>query len=243
MDFTYTGYRNLISALGNSGYSVANYHNYEDYSHCVILRHDIDTSIADAVRVAEIENELGVSSTYFVLLRTDAYNPASAESGAYIKRIQNLGHEIGLHFDEKAYDAVPFDPQVWIEKIKTETDILSDIIETPVSTVSMHRPSKEMLMADLQLPGIVNSYGNTFFKGFKYLSDSRRHWREPAMDIIKSRQYNRLHILTHAFWYKPEEEDMQATIKNYVQSANGERYRHLADNITDLSSILPEDSF
>ena len=48
---------------------------------------------------------------------------------------------------------------------------------------------------------MINSYGQTFFHDFKYLSDSRRRWREPVEEIIRSGTYDRLHILTHAFWY------------------------------------------
>lgn len=138
----------------------------------MILRHDIDTDLAQAVRFAELEAERGVRSTYFVLLRTDFYNPASRESLQQLHRIQSLGHEIGLHFDEKAYpDGTP---EETVQRILKERGVLSALLETEVSTVSMHRPSRATLDADLQIPGIVNSYGRTFFRDFKYLSDSRR---------------------------------------------------------------------
>lgn len=242
MNFTYEAYAGLIEELRRNGYVFADYHNYDEFERCVILRHDIDTSINDALKLARLERELGVTSTYFVLLRTDAYNPASMESTAAIREIQGMGHEIGLHFDEKAYDITPFDAVAWAGNITDEARILSAIIGSPVTTASMHRPSREMLDADLKIPGIVNSYGSIFFKGFKYLSDSRRRWREPALEIIRSNQYDKLQILTHAFWYKDVEESIEVTVRRYVQSANAERYCHLADNITDLGSILTEDS-
>lgn len=106
----------------------------------------------------------------------------------------------------------------------------------------MHRPSKATLEADLQIPGIVNSYGRTFFHDFKYLSDSRRRWREPVLDIIRSGEYDRLHILTHAFWYHGGEESISETVGSFIRSANRERYAQMRDNITDLASILPEEA-
>ena len=88
---------------------------------------------------------------------------------------------------------------------------------------------------------MVNSYGRTFFHDFKYLSDSRRRWREPVEEIIRSGDYNRLHILTHAFWYHEQEETLRETVGQFIRSAGGERYRQLRENITDLESILREE--
>lgn len=104
--------------------------------------------------------------------------------------------------------------------------------------MSMHRPSKNILDADLKIPGIINSYGQILFKEFKYLSDSRRRWREPVDEIIASKEYNRLHILTHAFWYNNEEIDIHDSVSGFVNNGNLERYQWMESNITDISSIM-----
>ena len=234
MQFTFQGYSDLVDVLRDSGYSFADYHNYADFSRCVILGHDIDNSIEKAIELAELEHKLGVKSTYFVLLTSDFYNPSSKKSLEGLKRIQQLGHEIGLHFDEMAYDG----SVDVLSAIKREAQILADIIETPVMIVSMHRPSQNTLDANYDLSPMINSYGKTFFNDFKYLSDSRRRWREPVLDIIRSGQYDRLHILTHAIWYHEVEEDIHDTIKNFVTSANHERYYKEKENIKDIESIL-----
>lgn len=239
MDFSYAAYVRLLSLLREHAYETVDYHDYEGHPHCVILRHDIDTDLAQAVRFAELEAQEGVRSTYFVLLRTDFYNPASSGSLEQLHRIQALGHEIGLHFDEKAYPAGT--PEETVQRILKEREVLSALLETAVSTVSMHRPSQATLDADLQIPGMVNSYGRTFFRDFKYLSDSRRRWREPVEEIIRSGTYDRLHILTHAFWYHQQEETLRESVERFITSANKERYRQLRENITDLESILRED--
>lgn len=109
-----------------------------------------------------------------------------------------------------------------------------------VSTVSMHRPSRAILDADLTIPGMINSYGKTFFHDFKYLSDSRRRWREPVEQIVASEEYERLHILTHAFWYHETEESITDSVGRFIRAGNRERYSQMKDNITDLESILPE---
>lgn len=234
--FTYGAYQALLKQLKEQEYSFANYHNWNHTPCCVILRHDIDNDLSKAVKLAEVEAKEGVQSTWFALLRTDFYNPASRNILDKLHAIQDMGHEIGLHFDEKAY---PVGTQgETVERILKEKDILSGILETPVTTVSMHRPSKATLEANLEIPGMVNSYNKTFFHDFKYLSDSRCRWREPVLDIVRSREYNRLHILTHAFWYHEQEEGMEACVRDFIRSANGERYEQMMENITDLESIV-----
>ena len=238
MEFTYRWYRELLGLLADAGYPVATYHNFTSFPRCVILRHDIDNSLEQALCLGRVEETCNVSSTYFALLSTDFYNVASRKSREALWALRDMGHEIGLHFDEKAYpDGTPAET---ICHILQERDTLSDILGMPVTTVSMHRPSQATLDANLEIPGMVNSYGRTFFHDFKYLSDSRRRWREPVEEIIRSGEYDRLHVLTHAFWYHEQEETLRESVERFITSANKERYRLLQENITDLESILQE---
>ena len=240
MNFTYSDYRKLIVLLWDNGYTFANYHNFEKHKRCIIMRHDVDNSLSQAVRLAELEKECGVQSTFFVLLRTDFYNAASASAQKILHRILELGHEIGLHFDEMAYDGGSGEDM--IRRILWEKEMLSALLGTEVTTVSMHRPSKTTLDANWQIPGMVNSYGEMFFHSFKYLSDSRRRWREPVENIICAGEYDRLHILTHPFWYHDEEKTITESVEAFIRSARHERYLQMAENITDIDSIIKEEN-
>lgn len=240
MKFTYKGYQELLTLLREQGYAFRNYHNYKDTARCVILRHDIDASLEKAVKLAELEAEEGVHSTWFVLLRTDFYNVASKSGQDALEHIRSLGHEVGLHFDEAAY-AKSLSPDEVVQNVIKESSLLSALLcgeqGSVISCVSMHRPSLTTLEADYNIPGIINSYGKTFFRDFKYLSDSRRRWREPVLDIIRSGKYQRLHILTHAFWYHEEEQDIFQTVDAFIRSAGQERSRQVTENIVDLKAI------
>lgn len=207
---------------------------------CVILRHDIDQSLDCAVKLAEVEAKEGAVSTWFVLLRTDFYNVASRNSLASLHEIQKMGHEIGLHFDEVGYGRKLSQDEV-IQNIVTEAEILSSILGSHVKTVSTHRPSRDTLDANHEIPGIVNSYGKTFFRDFKYLSDSRRNWREPVLDIVQAGEYERLHILTHAFWYREvNQKGLGETVRAFVNQGNASRYAAMRNNIQDLELIMKE---
>lgn len=239
MRFTYDSYSNLILALKKNNYLFAKYNDCDNHKKCVILRHDIDTSLEKAVKLAKLESEMGVNSTYFILLSSEFYNVLSKDSHEKVKEIQNMGHDIGLHFDELNYDKTC---RKGIQSlIIKEVCILEEILQTKIKSVSMHRPSQETLEADYDLSPVINSYGKKFFKEFKYVSDSRRRWREDVMEIIQSGKYDKLHILTHAFWYHDKEKDLKTTIKEFVNQGNIDRYHILDKNITDLKSILGEE--
>lgn len=183
----------------------------------------------------------GVKSTYFVLLTSDFYNVFSGTSKKGLEKIRSLGHEIGLHFDEMQYENGNGDLDFICEKIQWEAKLLGEAAGCPVQTVSMHRPSKRTLDSDFLIPGLINSYGSIYLKEFKYLSDSRRRWREPVEEIIESEQYERLHILTHAFWYREEESTRKETVSCFVNGANWSRYQSYRENFTDLPSVMTPD--
>lgn len=240
MVFTYEGYKELLKLLAGHNYRFTDYKSWQQADRCVILRHDIDYDIDKAVRLAAEEENEGVASTYFVLLTSDFYNVFSKKDSDKLKRILDYGHTIGLHFDEARYPETAGDTQKIKKKITEEAGLLGKAIERKIDIVSMHRPSRAVLEADMNIPGMINSYGTTYFKEFKYLSDSRRRWREPLDKIIESGKYRRLHILTHAFWYNEIEKDMHQTVLDVINSGNHARYRSMDLNITDLSSIVSE---
>ena len=243
MEFTYKSYCALLSLLCQCGYGIVDYTDWEKTERCVILRHDIDCDMAKAVQMARIEQEFGVASTYFVLVTSDFYNIFSADNRRKLQEIVKRGHRIGLHFDETAYDLAAGGLDMLREKVAYEADLLEKVLDMPVQVVSMHRPSQMMLngKAKLNLPGLMNAYETPFFDEFKYLSDSRRRWREPAEEIIASKKYDKLQLLTHPFWYHEEEINMHDAIVNFVGRANKERYAALNDNFTDLPSVLGAD--
>jgi hypothetical protein len=70
----------------------------------VVMRHDIDHDIENAVRFATLEDSWGVKATYYVLpgawyYRWDSPAAISPLTLDALERIASMGHEIGLHND------------------------------------------------------------------------------------------------------------------------------------------------
>lgn len=113
--------------------------------------------------------------------------------------------------------------------------MLSELAGIKVDTVSMHRPSEKILSGNIEFKDLINTYSQTYFKDMKYLSDSRRNWRENVSEIIEEETYQRLHILTHPLWYvEGEEKSLQQTLKEVILGASLAYYDNLNDNFRDL---------
>lgn len=232
-DFTYSFYRKLLVSIISNGYRVSSY--FDDYTGKVcILRHDIDFDINKALVMARIERELNICSTYFVLLRTDFYNPLSKKSIEALKEIVSLGHYIGLHFDEKSY----LNDDNIINNIINEAKTLSQALNYEIKVVSMHRPSKKTLESNYKINGIINSYSTCFFKDFKYLSDSRRIWKENVLEIVESNKFEKLHILTHSFWYNKTNQSIKNSLISFINDGKTVRFEGLKDNISSFEDIF-----
>jgi len=237
MKFTYKAYRELIALLREYNYTICDYHNYAKSDRSVIIRHDIDLEIGKAVRMAQIEKEMGVSSTYFVLVSSNFFNIFSKRNQDQLRRICDMGHAVGLHFDEVKYEGGQTD---LVQAMEEEAALLEKCLGREVRSLSMHRPSRATLEADYKVAGgrIVNSYGTEFFHRHKYVSDSRRNWREDVEGIITSGAYDRLHVLTHPFWYDEKEQSASEALKRFCTGRAGQCYVDLNDNVRDLEEFL-----
>lgn len=243
MKFTYDEYGRLLGYLVEKGYSIAGYDNYEMSDKSVILRHDIDISMDKAVQMARFESLLGgIKSTYFILISSDFYNVFSKKTHESIYEIKRCGHTIGLHFDEKKYFGKEY---VWskeevLEKILYEKQLAEKMIGDKINVVSMHTPSEETLNGDLRIPQMINSYSQEFFREFKYVSDSYHRWREDIWRIVENDAPDKLHILTHPFWYNDEPKSRNESFLQYIEEGKNYRFRLIETNVLPPNTTLEQ---
>lgn len=65
MRFTFEWYGDLVDRLLSKKFSFCGFNDCGAYEKCVIMRHDIDSSVTKALELASLENEKGIGSTYF----------------------------------------------------------------------------------------------------------------------------------------------------------------------------------
>lgn len=198
-DFTLDAYRRLLEALRGRGYAARGFADADPGERHVILRHDLDMSIGAALPIAGIERELGVRATYFVLVRTEMYNPFSRRAQALLGEIAGLGHEIGLHLDASPYgdDLAALDAAA-----AAECRVLETIIGRPVAVISFHRPAGALLGLEAEMAGRMHAYQPRFFRDMGYCADSRGAWRHGhPLEHPALAEGRAIQLLTHPIWW------------------------------------------
>ena len=97
-DFTLAKYGELCNTIVQSGYAVMSVKDYlflslslQPREKVVILRHDVDRKPEKALKMAEIERELGISGTYYFRSTKEVFK------AGIMQEIEKMGHEVGYH--------------------------------------------------------------------------------------------------------------------------------------------------
>jgi hypothetical protein len=224
-EFTEAGYRRLL-LLARERYAFGAFGEVRSEPH-VIWRHDLDYSVHRALRIAEIEAEEGVRATYNFLLHSELYNLLEREVFERARRILELGHWLGLHFDAGFYGGFESE-EALAEKLAWERDVLETLFERPVTAFSLHNTdvsNSAGFDADV-IAGVPSANGRTLRETHGYVSDSNGYWRfRPLGEVLASGEHDRLHVLTHPEWWQPDAMSPRLRITRCVEgrSAFAER--------------------
>jgi hypothetical protein len=177
----------------------------------IYLRHDVDLSLDAALRMAELEADHGVRTTYLLMTESVFYNLASTEGEDAIARLRELGHSVGLH---AVYPNVALDERF-----------------DPV--VSWHNPQAEYM--GRTIPGATNVYAEPFFAPPTYRSDSNQHWRSGCPhEELRGGGFPWLQILVHPEIWVYEGATMGLTMRAMLNAEKTRRLEQLAADGIDL---------
>lgn len=203
-DFTENSYREMLS-IAKSKWRFVDYQNHNIDGRSLLWRHDVDISIHRALRLAVIEHEEGIASTFFLMLHSAFYNLLEPAIAYRVESILALGHTIGLHFDPSFYgDRISSKAQL-LDFLECEKNILESCFRVPVAAFSWHNPTVGgwLSMDDDHCAGMVNAYGASVRNRYTYVSDSNGIWRHGRLrDVLESGKDEKLHVLTHPEWWQ-----------------------------------------
>ena len=204
-------YRELLEAAKAGGYRFAPFGEGPARGE-LFLRHDVDLALPAAVQMAELESELEVEATYFLMTQSVFYNLASAEGVDALERLRDLGHTVGLH---AVYPNVTLDGRF-----------------EPV--VSWHNPEREFMSAEIA--GAINAYGERYFSPETYRSDSNQRWRSGCPhEELRAGAFPWLQLLVHPeIWVYPGA-TMGETMRAMLDAERARRLEQLAADNIDLS--------
>ncbi len=240
LDFTFSKYKELIISLINNGY---NFYTFKDYINAnippgphIILRHDVDRMPARALRLAKLEHELKVMSTYFFRRKSVSLHKE------IIIRIQEFGHEVGYHYEElsDAKGNYKLAWQLFQENIK-KFDVFGG-----VKSIAMHgRPFSRWDNRDLwkkhdyRKIGIqIEVYKDVAWENYLYFTDVGRCWnsksniRDRVVGSLKGNLNNHPEGTTDLIKY------INQSNKNIIISTHPERW---TDNTAEWLQVLATD--
>lgn len=198
-DFTLTTYAQLVEGFRGKGYRVTTYSEVVSDRADLILRHDVDMDLDRAVKLADVENRMGIQAHYFVLLRTEMYNVFSGGAHAAVRRLDALGHRVGLHFDASLY---PTEVTVLEQAADRECRILDDVLGRRVETITFHRPAPALQGLPGPFAGRLHGYDRRFFSDIGYCSDSEGRWRfGHPLEHEAVRARRAIQLVTHPIWW------------------------------------------
>jgi hypothetical protein len=203
-------YAEILEAGGAGGYRFAFFGDGPERGD-IYLRHDVDLSLDAALRMAELEAEHGVQTTYLLMTESVFYNLASTEGADAMARLRALGHSVGLHAVHPNVDLDDrFDP-----------------------VVSWHNPQAEYM--GRTIPGATNVYAEPFFAPPTYRSDSNQHWRSGCPhEELRGGGFPWLQILVHPEIWVYEGATMGLTMRAMLNTEKMRRLEQLAADGIDL---------
>jgi hypothetical protein len=209
--FSLGHYRELIESAQTGGYRFVGF-DREPSAGDLFLRHDVDLSLDAAVVLAEIENEAGVSSTWFLMTRSAFYNLDSEPSAAAVERLRTLGGRIAHH-------------AVWPHL---------DLDARFEHVVAWHNPEPDYMQAPIA--GASNVMSAPWFTPTHYRSDSNQSWRgECPHDALARGAYDWLQLLVHPEIWAYDGATMESTMESFLQADLTRRRELLRADRIDLS--------
>lgn len=192
-------YKSIVRQALSSGYRIAPFSLPASKSdRRIYLRHDVDYSLEMALRLAEVNAELGVQGTFCVLLRSQIYNLLSDRSLSVVESIAALGQNLGLHASVPS--TLPDDGTVEA-RIRADFECVRYNCSVVGAVCSWHNPTPEILeryLASPRVAGLVNTYSASFVREIAYYSDSNmRHSVEDFMRLVGEGGLACMQLLLH----------------------------------------------
>ena len=182
--FSYADYRALIGRLART-HELRRFSDVADRfpeGPVVLLRHDVDYSPAAALALAALEAESGWVSTYFLLVNGPYYNLLDPLHAAVARRLVEMGHEVGLHYDARFFAHFPANE--WDALLDGQARLLAMLSGRPVRAIAMHQPALHGADPFAHRTDFLNAYGRRLRGEATYLSDSCRAWTDGAWSIL-----------------------------------------------------------
>lgn len=184
LDFTLDTYKELLTTLENENYIFLTFEQYikePQEGKLVVLRHDVDRAPFNAVKMAQLEKDMGISASYFFRVVDESYDETS------IRKIVVLNHELGYHYEDLALADGSF--KIALSTFDKNLKKFREFY--PVTTMCMHgspmsKWDNRKLWYDFNYRDygiIAEPYFDLDFNQIFYLTDASRSWNNETVTL------------------------------------------------------------
>lgn len=150
----------------------------------VVIAHDIDILPKYALAMAELEFNVGVTSTYYILPYAEFYNSTSPENIEVWKQISEMGHELGFHYDGR-----------YAPDLTVAHKSLKNSIPKLGNEIALHLNG---LTPQPEIPSHLHDRRIMDKEGYNYLADSGGWWRDRCICQHKG---EKILFVCHPVWW------------------------------------------
>lgn len=240
-NFTYEAYRGLIEHALEQGYA---FRSLTDESpppkKSIVLRHEVPFSLEAAVRMAKIDHDLGVDSSFsidpenpFYDLNGDARDPETGENRPAVQILQDLGREITLKITPRDEDGKLLSKPEIVEKIKRLRGEMKEELGIEIAAYSFDttgtNPEEDLPLHEID--GMISVIGNQFADGISrtYAADQNGMYlyTSPRENMDEGKPH--LHLMLHPQW---SSETPMLPYQRLLALPEVQRNKNYLDNVT-----------
>jgi hypothetical protein len=238
LDFTLSKYKEILYTLKNENYE---FYTIEDWlskniQRGVVIRHDVDRRAKNSLKKAKLENALSIKSTYYFRMKRCSFKVN------VIEEIQNLGHEIGYHYEELSAANNNIDKAL----INFEKNLLNFRKVCNVKTIAMHgKPTskydnrKLFTNTDLENFNLLgDAYLSINYSDKYYFSDTGRSWASQSKtnfrDYVNSIPAENIHCSNDLIGFIKTKKPNIVFLMTHPERWNDNIYNYIMYYLRDL---------
>lgn len=238
--YTLENYRRLICRFKEEGYTFGPYDGELSQDKLVLLRHDIDYTLAYAVEFARINAEMGIAGTFFIQSRCRLYNLLDFDVQRAITEIADLGQYFGFH----AVVGTMFDSLDSLRQfIAEEYELFSRLVPKTAPVFAWHNPG---ILADegfdyikADIPGLLNVYSTFGPDPIPYFADSNMRYTFDELCDLARQGHQVMQLAIAPMQWCPEAENMHEVMVTNLKRKVSDLEAGFSENYI-YSDMFPE---
>jgi hypothetical protein len=200
----------------------------------LLVRHDVDITPWSALRMAELEQSLGICTTYYYRLHAPFYNLMDGAVLDSVRAVAAMGHEVGLHYEPGFFLERGMDP---VAGTRSDLCTFEQLVGFRTHTIAQHQPAQGPVLADISEHHPC-AYQPALVRDIPYFGDSGFHWREGC--VCQQLHHRRLHTLIHPHSWVRDGRSWQDVLRAHAADLAGRVHADMEAYVQHVETYLAQ---